>query len=241
MFEFPVPTLISLLHVFPPAMKPRRRSTRRKNRRGPKMCFEEAFTFSVEAGHSITVLNSTLSNRPPRSNFRPLWLDVEVCGFVPSTAAAEPTSFEPIGCQIAIVYGSIGSTSNAVSVSPIKLVTNTPRRIRVRNRPQEDWITFDQPPSTQIASISAVCVGSPGTGATGYLRGVARMRFSIQSEVVVPSCPTLTHLCSDSAPSPSSVSSSSSNQFHFVTPHCSSQNPVHIEGDAQALVGGRLP
>lgn len=180
---------------------PKSRAKSRKRgggrRRNYTMGFEEAFTFSVQNGASTYVTIATLANRPPRSNFRPVWLEVEACGYVPSSSATEPASFAPVGIQIGIAYGSVGSSvPNEISVSPIHTVTNVPRRVRVFNRRSEDWITFDQPANTNIAVITAVCTGSVGTDTSAYLRGTARMRFAIQTEAVASACPTY-HLSSD--------------------------------------------
>lgn len=174
----------------------RRNGTRRNsNRRG----IIETFTFSVMQGSTTSVLVSTLTSRPPRSNFRPVWLEVEVVGYQPGTSSASGW-LAPVGCQIGFRSESDG---NYASTSRLVLAGATPRKIRTRYPTSSDWWPWNITLSTVIADISAVCVGpSVNSANPGYLRGVARMLIIVQEEQCATSCPAIGHPFDGPPPSP---------------------------------------
>lgn len=183
--------------IFIHIMAPRKnKKGGRRRRRGTGLqadgAYTEVFTFSVIAGNTTQVTVGTLANRPPRSNFRPLWMQAEVASFVPADDAT-PATFSPVAFQMEFVAGSnAAGTGNASSTSRLILATTTPRRTRVRYPVSEDWYTFNQQDSTLVANLSAVCIGRPGSAtSTVYVRGVITMRVLVQREVSGTACPAV--------------------------------------------------
>lgn len=173
------------------------RGRRRRSRRA--RCIVETFTFSVLQGETSSVQVGTLTSRPPRSNFRPLWMEVEVCGYQPGSAS-QPGWLAPVGCQIGFRQESNG---NYVSTSRLLLATSTPKKLRTRYPRSADWWPYNITPSMTIADIHAVCVGPTGpAGTIGYLRGIGRLGLIVQEEMCVTGCPSLgSHPPLDRAPS----------------------------------------
>lgn len=177
-------------------MPRKRKGGRRRRRSGLQAdgAYTEVFTFSVQAGNTTSVTVGTLANRPPRSNFRPLWMSAEVASFVPASSdGTVPATFTPIAFQMEFVAGSnAAGTGNASSTSRLILATTTPRRTRIRYPVSEDWYTFNQQANTLVANLTAVCIGRPGSStSTAYVRGVITMRVLIQREVSGSQCPSV--------------------------------------------------
>lgn len=151
--------------------------------------YEEVFTFSVPNGTVSSITVGTLANRPPRSNFRPIWLEATAQGFVPGTNE-RPGYYYPVGLQLAFAEGNPQSAVVYVATSQLALGRAT---VRLRYPQSADWRSFDLPSGSVVGEIRAVCVGPPNSAGTtpGYLRGVARMYIALQPEEVVASCPTL--------------------------------------------------
>lgn len=164
----------------------RRRRGRRGNRR--TYAYEEVFTFSVGAGFVTSIMYSTLANRPPRCNFRPVWLDVKAVGFVPGTSTRPPGN-EPIGFQLVFQEGGSGTTVD-IACSDIQIAASTPAHLRLHYPRSGDWRSYDLPATTNVAQIRAVCIGKSGSS-DGFLRGVARMRIALNPENVAVVCPAL--------------------------------------------------
>lgn len=155
----------------------------------------EVFTFSVQAGNSANVTVATLADRPPRSNFRPRWMECEYSSFVPGTDAL-PASYTPVGFQFTLASGTnAAQESNTDSTSRLRLASTTPRTQRISNPVSADWYTWDQDSTTLVAIISAVCIGRPaGSSSTSFVRGVCRMRIDVQEEVSATTCPALRYV-----------------------------------------------
>lgn len=159
----------------------------------------EEFTFSVLSGASAFVSVATLANRPPRSAFRPLWMEVEFASFVPGSSTV-PATFTPVGFQAS--FGTGGAQGDATSVAPLRLASTTPQRVRVHNHAPEDWYAYSSAASTQVATLTAVCIGTPsGSGSSAYVRGVVRMKVAVTLEVSASACPTV-HVDSEAKEEP---------------------------------------
>lgn len=197
---------------------PRKSRNSRRSRRGrgnsqqAQGFYIEVFTFSVEAGHTANVTVATLADRPPRSNFRPRWMECEFSSYVPGSSTL-PASYTPVGFQFYLTTGSnTGGGADSASTSRLRLASTTPRTSRIHNPVSADWYEWNQVSTTLVAQLSAVCIGSPGTpNVSAYVRGVCRMRIDVQTETSATACPTnLVHLDSDVYYTARPTSSSSS-------------------------------
>lgn len=169
-----------------------RRRTGRSGGQGANGGYTEVFTFSVEAGHTAEVLVSTLGNRPPRSNFRIAWMEVEFTSFVAGTGSL-PATFTPVAFQCSLGEGTQqGSTGlYQEATSPLRLASTAPRRVHVRAPVSMAWFSFDTAERTAIGNLTAVCIGRPAdASSTSYIRGVARIRVQLQTETSASTCPT---------------------------------------------------
>jgi len=165
---------------------------RKAGKKSGSSAYTEEFTFSVEAGNTATVYVSTLGNRPPRSNFRPMWLECEFCAFVPGTEAI-PSSYSPVGFQVALGFGTQVSQSGLYEsiTSRVRLASTTPQHVRIRTPRSYDWLAWNTASLTEIASLTAVCIGRPsGSTSSVFVRGVCRLKCAIQTEVIASTCPT---------------------------------------------------
>lgn len=168
-------------------MAPKRRSNRRRSQNRARGIIE-TFTFSVIQGNVTSVLVSTLTSRPPRSNFRPIWFEVEVCGYQPGSSSTSGW-LAPVGCQIGFRQESDG---NYVSTSRLVLAGAAPKKVRVRYPRSSDWWPWNVTDSAILADISAVCVGPTVDSSTkGYLRGIGRLMLIVQEEECASSCPAI--------------------------------------------------
>jgi len=174
-------------------MAPRKRSRRGSRKQRGSSAYTEEFTFSVEAGNTAVITVGTLANRPPRSNFRPLWMDCDFSGFVPGTDTI-PASFTPVGFQIALGYGTqqgLSGTLYESQTSRVRLASTSPQRVRIHVPRSYDWLSWNTISTTEIGNLTAVCIGRPsGSTSTSFIRGVARIRCQLQTEVIASSCPT---------------------------------------------------
>lgn len=179
-----------------------RRGRRRNRRRGNRSRgIVETFTFSIINGNSADVLVSTLTSRPPRSNFRPIWLEVDVCGYQPGTSA-QAGFLAPVGCQLGFRSESDGTYC---STSRLVLAGAASRKVRTYYPRSADWWPWNVVGSTVICSISAVCVG-PTSNTSGYLRGIGRLLLIVQEEQCISDCPAIGDVINPPTP-PSSSSS----------------------------------
>lgn len=180
-------------------MAPRRRrgNRRRSSRRGRGIL--EVFTFSLIQGNSTQVLKSTLTSLPPRSNFRPVWFEVEVCGFEPGTSTL-PGFAGPVGCQLNF-YGY--PVASVCSTSRLVLAGASPRKVRTYYPRSADWFPYNLAETQVVAEISAVCVGKTSTN-NGYLRGVGRLMLIVQEETCANACPSIGDVIDFNNPGPSS-------------------------------------
>lgn len=165
-----------------------RKKRSRRGRRGTAgLRFIETFTFSVQNGFVSEVKVSTLANRPPRSNFRPIWFEVEVVQpWVPATGSI-PGYFAPGAIQLSI--RSPAEQGDRVAVSPLTVLGSAPRRVRVSYPASADWYDWNTQGLNVVATIEAVCTG-PITPGTGYIRGIGRMLCAVQTEDSGTICPT---------------------------------------------------
>lgn len=146
----------------------------------------ETFTFSVLQGNTSKVLKSTITSLPPRSNFRPVWLEVEVCGYSPGSSS-EPGYMGPVGCQLNFIGYPVASYC---STSRLCLAGSSPRKVRTYYPRSSDWMPYNLADTVGLADISAVCVGKLAD-TSGYLRGVGRMMLIVQEEVCANACPAI--------------------------------------------------
>jgi len=172
----------------------RSRGQRRSSQRANGY-YIEVFTFSVQAGNTANVTVATLADRPPRSNFRPRWMEVEFSSFVPGTATL-PASFTPVAFQFSLDTGSNSvGLPNSDATSRLRLASTTPRVQRITNPVSADWYSWNQGETTLVATLSAVCIGLPaGSGSTSFVRGVCRLHIDVQIEVSATSCPALSYV-----------------------------------------------
>lgn len=155
------------------------------------MGFEEAFTFSVQLGHVVDVTISVISNRPPRSNFRPIVALVEFSpSYTPATSST-PGYYSPGALQFSWCDCS-SSVAIANSTTGVVTATSGARRVSLRYPRSADWFDWDLAGASIVATINNVCIGAPGPStATSYIRGTVRMRFRVGAEVIAPSCPAI--------------------------------------------------
>lgn len=195
-------------------MAPNNRRRRNRQRRSRPRGIIETFTFSVLQGNSTSVLVSTLTSRPPRSNFRPVWFEVEVCGYQPGSASL-PGFLAPVGCQIGFRQES---DDNYASTSRLILTGATAVKVRTRYPRSADWWPYNTDPKNVVADINAVCVGPTTSSSTpGYLRGIGRMLIILQEEDCATSCPSIgdvIHECL--APSSSDSGTNDNSDFELV-------------------------
>jgi len=163
----------------------RRRAARRRRAAPHRSTVVENFTFTVESGTISNVLVRVLGNRPPRSNFRPLWFEVEACAYIPGSG--DPT-FSPVAMQLTMSSEDDGSY---VATSPLKLVNNLPVRLRVQQPRSSDWWAYNTKSDTVVCSVHAVCAGKPPTENKVFLRGIGRVGLLVQEEVTVATCPAV--------------------------------------------------
>lgn len=181
---------------------PKRNKGGRRNRgRLPRLVIDN-FTFSTIQGNVSTVPRSLLSSLPPSSNFRPLWFEVEVCGYQPGSTSTSGW-LAPVGCQIGFRSEADGTyTSN----SRLMLAGATPKRLRVYYPRSADWYPWNLASSTTIADITAVCVGpTVDSNTKGYLRGIGRIAFHVQEESVTAACPSIGDVIYEPSPCSSLV------------------------------------
>lgn len=176
------------------AMPRRRRGGRRGGR---TLRYEEVFTFSVNNGATTSVQVGTLGNRPPRSNFRPVWFEVEAREpWVPATATL-PGYYAPGSIQITL--NGPRETGDSVAVSNLCLLGSTPRRVRVHYPPSADWWPWNNVSSDVVATIDAVCVGTTSPG-TAFVRGIGRIMVQVSVEDIATPCPSVHLESTGSAP-----------------------------------------
>lgn len=177
-------------------MAPRKRTRRRRSNRQVRLSYLEQFTFSTTFGATSTITRATLTSLPQRTNFRPIWFEVEACTFVPPTSTSSTFGSAPCAMQLQFLEGGTPSIAVTVNVSRCVPCGPIPRRLRLHYPRSADWRSYDALQTEQLCSINAVCIGSTG-GGSGYLRGIGRILFALQQEEVVPTCPT-NHLEDDS-------------------------------------------
>lgn len=168
----------------------------RRNRRSRKQVlrYEEVFTFSLNNGASTSVQVSTLGNRPPRSNFRPVYLEVEaVQPWVPATSAL-PAYFCPGAIQLTL--NNPLEKGDPTATSQLVMLGSSPRKVRVRYPQSALWWSWDTSGSDVIATIDAVCAGTTSPG-TAFVRGIGRMLIALQVEDIATSC-AIPHLTTQS-------------------------------------------
>jgi len=171
----------------------RRRQGRRRGGQQAVGFYIEVLTFSVEIGNTATILVSTLADRPPRSNFRPKWMEVEYASFVPGTTSLAP-SFTPVGFQFALGYGANVTVGGLAQdkVSRLRLATTAPKKERIHTPVSAQWFSYQTTGTTEVAILTAVCVGVPaGSESTAYVRGICRIGFQLQEEDSASTCPTM--------------------------------------------------
>lgn len=162
-----------------------------RNRRPPII---ENFTFSALQGNEVDITVGTLSSRPPRCNFRPLWFEVQVCGYQPGSSSTSGW-LAPVGCQLAC-----RSEADGVFCATSKLVmcASVPRKIRVYYPRSADWYPWNVTDSTIMFTIIAVCIGpTVDSNTKGYLRGVGRVACVYQEEYATSACPALGDIVDD--------------------------------------------
>lgn len=159
---------------------------RRNRGRGSRQIIE-TFTFSTQQGTTAVIKRSTITSLPARCNWRPVWFEVEVCGFQPGTNTL-PGYLAPVGCQIGFRNESDGTYC---STSRLIITGANPMRLRTYYPPSADWHAYNASPDTSLADINAVCVGTHAADVPGFLRGIGRMAFKVQEENCAVGCPSL--------------------------------------------------
>lgn len=168
-------------------MKGRRGRGRGRSNSRP-LGFEESFTFSITMGASVNVLVSTLANRPPRSNFRPIRAVISCQPpFVPGTTTV-PGFYVPGAFQATFANGAGGTSTTTGVVNCGTALT----RASVRYPRSADWWFYSVDPADVVLIIDSVCIGSAGTS-TAFLRGTCHIWFRLTQEIIASTCPS-THL-----------------------------------------------
>lgn len=169
-----------------------RRKTRGGNSRGRggrnRRPLIDNFTFSLLQGNEMDVKVANISSRPPRCNFRPLWLEVQVCGYQPGSSSTSGW-LAPVGCQLAC-----RSEADGVYCATSKLIAcaAVPRKIRVYYPRSADWYPWNISDGTTLFTIIAICIGpTVDSNTKGYLRGVGRVAMIYQEEYATAGCPAL--------------------------------------------------
>lgn len=164
-------------------MAPPRRSRRSRRRRLHATVIEN-FPFTVEAGTQSNITVRVLANRPPRSNFRMQWFEIQAVSYIPGSG--DPTT-SPVAVQITLNAENDGE---CVAVSAPVLLGPQPRRVRLRQPPSTDWNAYNLSEASILGSIRAICVGPPPTSSHAvYVRGLARCGLLCQEEVSAIACP----------------------------------------------------
>lgn len=150
------------------------------------MMYEENFTFSVEMGSTTTVQVATLSNRPPRSNFRPIHAVITAtAGYVPATSTH-------VGYHVPAALQCIfraPAEGDFIGASNLRTLGVNPTRITLRYPATGGWWPYNNTPSDAVLDISAVCMGRAGNSESAYVRGTVQMFIALQPEVIVSTCP----------------------------------------------------
>lgn len=174
----------------------RQRRPRRATRR-PGRYYDEYLSFNLKVGTTFTISVGNLTSRPPRCNFRPQFMSVQlVGGFDPTTASDARAGFQvPAAVQIALYSGnttqSIAATSAPVVLGP------QPKTVRVRYPRSSDWFSSDVSATQNFARCSAICLGPAKVNATtddlSTIRGIIHFRINLSSEIIGETCPVLPH------------------------------------------------
>lgn len=137
-------------------------------------------------GATTTVQVNTLTNRPSRSNFRPIIVIAEISApYVPATDS-RPGFYAPGGVQLDFHRpegGEVQATSRLMALS------DKPKVVKLRYPRSGDWFSYNSAPAAPVLDITSVCLGA--AGATAYMRGTLRIIFSASPEVNASACPTL--------------------------------------------------
>ena len=148
--------------------------------------FEEVFTFSISLGGTSNVLVSTLSNRPPRSSFRPIRAEIQFSGAYVPGSNDRSGYFAPAGLQMTFN----NPAGEHVATSEPMLACAETRRVQLRYPGSADYWSYDHTGSAVFATINAICVGLSG-GTNASVRGICKLWCRCGPELTIATCPTL--------------------------------------------------
>lgn len=182
------------------------RNNRKGGNRSGQQHLTEYLTFSIKNGSSTKITVSNL-NRPSNRNFQPL--SVHVHAQTAHTVANNDqgqTDFVPSALQIVL-----WSPTLPVASSPPIVLGSIPKLVK-SNWPKASrfWFPYDQSPTTNLAVISAVCLGGHYPAINGYISGIASIRYRLGPEILSSTCPNYQHLTSDNNDDQGSIASTSS-------------------------------
>jgi len=150
---------------------------------------EEVISFSVQVGASTTVVHSTLTTLPARTNFRPIRWVVEACqAYVPATTSL-PGYYCPAAIQVDMLADQASSTTTT-----LKLLAAGITRVSLTPRPDYPWFDYGDKPNIGLLRINAICIGPPDSSSSkAYIRGVIRGFIECMPERCGTACPSITN------------------------------------------------
>lgn len=138
------------------------------------------FTFSVPAGKEQYVPISILKV-PEGYQFRPRYFEVEAMYY------ASSTSGNFTGPPGAIQIQLYDSTGQRCATSKPVVFGSVPRRCVVRYPASAGWWGVAKE-SSAVGVLNAICLGSQ---VEASVRGVGRIAYTLTTEALIASCPTL--------------------------------------------------
>lgn len=162
---------------------PRRRRRARKNTRPayPRSeKYTELFSFSCNAGSSLSLTTTTLSSLPPNRAFRIARISVQA---VSSVAAS---------CAIVV---SVTEAANVLNTSRTLVLTPNNRTSISVLSPNDDFVSHTVQDAWQYGILEVICLHK-GAQTAAYACGIVRVEVHFMNEQLPPACPSI-HLDSD--------------------------------------------